>query len=316
MGYKQFCENFLGPLALISYKDIRLSRMLREYIEGIPLDLISSLLPKKTYLDFHLIIHIHLHARYQKNYSNKQSSVVKSKTMSKKSLLGLINSLESAIKKMYWNPSESEWGDYYSNSPHVPKFLEEKINLVSGYLDFLKPKVIWDLGANTGVFSRISSNKGIPTISMDIDPGCVETNYLQALEKGEKNLLPIWVDLNNPSPGIGWDNKERMSLQERGPVDTILVLALIHHLAISNNVPLLNIARFFSNICQSLIIEFVPKSDFMVQKMLATREDIFPDYTQVLFEKIFQKYFKIIKTGEISNSDRTLYLMKNKSHAR
>ncbi len=315
-GYKQFCENFLGPLALMSYKDIRLGRMLREYIEGIPLDLISSLLPKKTYLDFHLIIHIHLHARYQKNYSNKQSSVVKSKTMSKKSLLGLINSLESAIKKMYWNPSESEWGDYYSNSPHVPKFLEEKINLVSGYLDFLKPKVIWDLGANTGVFSRISSNKGIPTISMDIDPGCVETNYLQALEKGEKNLLPIWVDLNNPSPGIGWDNKERMSLQERGPVDTILVLALIHHLAISNNVPLLNIARFFSNICQSLIIEFVPKSDFMVQKMLATREDIFPDYTQVLFEKIFQKYFKIIKTGEISNSDRTLYLMKNKSHAR
>ena len=73
---------------------------------------------------------------------------------------------------------------------------------------------------------------------MDIDPGCIETSYLQALKKGEKNLLPIWVDLNNPSPGIGWDNKERMSLQERGPVDTILVLALIHHLAISNNVPL------------------------------------------------------------------------------
>ena len=315
VGYKQFCENFLGPLALMSYKDIRLGRMLREYIEGIPLDLISSLLPKKTYLNFHLIIHIHLHARYQKDYSRKQSSAVKSKAVSKKSLLGLINSLESSIKKMYWNPSKSEWGDYYSDCPHVPKFLGEKINLVAGYLDFLKPKAIWDLGANTGVFSRISSSRGISTISMDIDPGCVETSYLQALEKGEKNLLPIWIDLNNPSPGIGWDNKERMSLQERGPVDTILVLALIHHLAISNNVPLTRIAHFFSNICQSLIIEFIPKSDVMVQKLLASREDIFPDYTQILFENCFRKFFNIIKTEKISNSGRILYLMKNKNHA-
>ena len=314
-GYKQFCENFLGPLALMSYKDIRLGRMLREYIEGIPLDLISSLLPKKTYLNFHLIIHIHLHARYQKDYSRKQSSAVKSKAVSKKSLLGLINSLESSIKKMYWNPSKSEWGDYYSDCPHVPIFLGEKINLVAGYLDFLKPKAIWDLGANTGVFSRISSSRGISTISMDIDPGCVETSYLQALEKGEKNLLPIWVDLNNPSPGIGWDNKERMSLQERGPVDTILVLALIHHLAISNNVPLANIARFFSNICQSLIIEFVPKSDSMVQKLLATRKDIFSDYTQSVFEKEFQTFFKIIRSEKVGDSNRILYLMENKNHA-
>ena len=314
-GYKQFCENFLGPLALMSYKDIRLGRMLREYIEGIPLDLISSLLPKKTCLNFHLIIHIHLHARYQKDYSRKQSSAVKSKTMSKKSLFGLINSLESSTEKMYWNPSKSEWGDYYSDCPHVPKFLGEKINLVAGYLDFLKPKAIWDLGANTGVFSRISSSRGISTISMDIDPGCVETSYLQALKKGEKNLLPIWVDLNNPSPGIGWDNKERMSLQERGPVDTILVLALIHHLAISNNVPLANIARFFSNICQSLIIEFVPKSDSMVQKLLATRKDIFSDYTQSVFEKEFQSFFKIIRSEKVGDSNRILYLMKNKNHA-
>ena len=314
-GYKQFCENFLGPLALMSYKDIRLGRMLREYIEGIPLDLISSLLPKKTYLNFHLIIHIHLHARYQKDYSRKQSSAVKSKAVSKKSLLGLINSLESSIKKMHWISPKSEWVDYYSDCAHVSEFLEDKVNLVSGYLDFLKPKAVWDLGANTGVFSRIASNKGIPTISMDIDPGCVEKSYLQALNNGEKNLLPLWVDLNNPSPGIGWENRERMSFRERGPAETVLALALIHHLAISNNVPLARIARFFNNICQSLIIEFVPKSDPMVQKLLATRKDIFPDYTQSVFEKEFQAFFKIIRSEQVGDSNRTLYLMKNESHA-
>ena len=313
-GYKQFCENFLGPLALMSYKDIRLGRMLREYIDGIPLNLISTLLPKKTCLSFHLATHIHLHAKYQNDHAGKPSLFVKSKSMSKKSLLGLIDSLESSIKKMNWDPSKSEWIDYYSDCSHVPKFLVDKINLVSDYLDFLKPAIVWDLGANIGVFSRISSNKGIPTISMDIDPGCVEKNYLQALKSGEQNLFPLWVDLNNPSPGIGWENKERMSLQERGPVDTILALALIHHLAISNNVPLTKIARFFSNICQSLIIEFVPNSDSMVQKLLASREDIFPNYTQKEFEKAFLEFFNIVKSEKIGDSERILYLMKKESH--
>ncbi len=315
VGYKQFCENFLGPLALMDFKDIRLSSLLREHINGIPLDLVSSLLPTRTYLKFHLITHIHLHARYQNNYAKKTSLASSSKSMSKHSLLGLVDSLESAINELNWKPQKSEWANYYNECSHVPTFLDEKINLITDYLDFLKPKAVWDLGANTGVFSRIASNRGVSTVSMDIDPSCVEINYLQAVEKKEKNLLPLWVDLNNPSPGIGWNNKERMSFQGRGPVDTIFALALIHHLAISNNVPLNKVAHFFSNICQSLVIEFIPKSDLMVQKLLTSREDIFPDYTQVLFEKEFRRFFNIIKTEEISNSNRILYLMKNKNYA-
>jgi hypothetical protein len=314
VGYKQFCENFLGPLALMSFKDIRLGTLLREYINGIPLDLVSSLLPKRTYLKFHLTTNIHLHARYQNDNADKASLASSTKSMRKHSLLGLIDSLESTINELNWSPQKSEWKNYYNECPHVTTFLDEKINLIKNYLDFLKPKNLWDLGANTGVFSRIASERGVYTVSMDIDPSCVEINYLQALKNKEKNLLPLLIDLNNPTPAIGWNNKERMSFQDRGPVDTIFALALIHHLAISNNVPLTKVAHFFSNICQSLIIEFVPKSDLMVQKLLSSREDIFPDYTQVLFEKEFQKFFNIIKTGKISNSDRTLYLMQNKNH--
>jgi hypothetical protein len=313
-GYKQFCENFLGPLALMSYKDIRLGRMLREYIGGIPLDLVSSLLPRRTYLNFHLATHIHLHARFQTKHAEKASTTTNIPTMSRKSLLGLIDSLESAINNMSWRPGKSEWVNYYSECAHVPKLLEQKTAQVADYLDVLKPGTVWDLGANTGVFSRIASDRGINTISMDIDSGCVETNYLQMLKNGDNNLLPIWIDLNNPSPGIGWENKERMSLQERGPVETILALALIHHLAISNNVPLAKIAVFFNNTCRSLIIEFVPKSDSMVQKLLASREDIFPNYTQKTFENEFLQFFNIIKSEKVGDSERTLYLMKSKNH--
>ena len=314
-GYKQFCKNFLGPLALMNYRDIRLGRMLREYINGIPLDLVSSLLPKRTYFNFHLATHIHLHARLQTKHAEKALTATNIQTMSRKSLLGLIGSLESAINNMSWRPGKTEWVNYYNECAHVPKLLAQKTAQVAGYLDILKPGTLWDLGANTGVFSRIASNRGINTISMDIDPGCVETNYLQTLKTGEKNLLPIWIDLNNPSPGIGWENKERMSLQERGPADTVLALALIHHLAISNNVPLAKVASFFSYVCRSLIIEFVPKSDLMVHKLLATRVDIFPDYTQEAFEKEFLQFFNIVKSEEVGDSERTLYLMRNKSHA-
>ena len=313
-GYKQFCENFLGPLALMTYKDVRLTRLLREYIEGIPLDLISSLLPKKTYFNFHLLAHIHIHARYQKKHAEKNSVPTKSQTtIARKSLLGLVDSLESAIMSMNLKPKGSQWINYYSECAHVPKNVKKKIELVTGYLDFLKPSTVWDLGANTGVFSKIASSRGIFTISIDSDPDCIETSYLNALDRGEKNLLPLWIDLNNPSPGIGWENKERKSLWKRGPADTIFALALVHHLAISNNVPLAKIAKLFKNSCHSLIIEFVPKSDAMVQKLFASRQDIFPNYTQKVFESEFGQFFNIVRSDKVGDSERMLYVMKNKN---
>ena len=187
--------------------------------------------------------------------------------------------------------------------------IEHKKQLVASFLDKINPQTVWDLGANIGVFSRIASDKGIQTISFDIDPACVEINYLAAAEKGETNILPLFLDLTNPSPGIGWENKERVSFLERGQVDTVLALALIHHLAISNNLPLDRIASFLKKICSSLIIEFVPKSDPKVQKLLTTRKDIFPSYTKEAFESEFSKLFSIQTSVNIRDSERTLYLM-------
>lgn len=140
----------------------------------------------------------------------------------------------------------------------------------------------------------------------------VEINYTECVKKGESNLLPLLVDLTNPSPGIGWQNKERIPVFERGLADTVLVLALIHHLAITNNVPLDKIAEFLKDICKSLIIEFVPKNDVQVQGLLSTREDIFSGYTQQAFEDKFSIYFTIAEVKKIKDSRRILYLMLKK----
>ena len=311
IAYRQFCQHFLDPLALMSHKDIRLNQLLRVYLDGIPLDLASSLLPFRSRFNVTLLLHIHLHSASQKHYADKPvRKEMIGKRVSMRSFMGLVDSLESCVRKLRWSPQDTEWHDYYlSSSNYIVEAINHKKQLVSDFLDKLRPQVVWDLGANTGLFSRIAGDKGIQTICFDIDPACVEINYLTTVEKGETNIFPLLLDLANPSPGIGWENKERMSLWERGHADTVLALALIHHLAISNNLPLDSIARFFNKICSSLIIEFIPKSDSNVQTLLATREDIFPNYTQEGFENEFSKLFSIEGCVNISNSERTMYLM-------
>jgi len=307
--YRQFCQHFLAPLALMSYKDIRLSQLLRTYLDGIPLDLAGTLLPFQTRFKFALLSHIHLHSKSQRHFENKTPQKRPLK-VSRISLLGLIDNLERCIKKLRWQPAGTEWADYYSETNYDSIAATHKRELVAKFLEKVNPQFVWDLGANTGLFGRIAADKGIQTICLDIDPAAVERNYLECKEKGETNLLPLWVDLTNPSPGIGWATQERMPLFERGPADTVLALALIHHLAISNNLPFSKIAEFLRRICKSLIIEFIPKGDSQVQRLLSTREDIFPDYKQPAFEKIFSEYFEIRCCEKIRNTERTLFLMQ------
>jgi hypothetical protein len=120
------------------------------------------------------------------------------------------------------------------------------------------------------------------------------------------------LDLTNPSPSIGWHNEERDSLLKRGPVDAVMALALIHHLAISNNLPFAKIADSFAGICDRLIIEFVPKSDSQVQRLLSTREDIFVEYNQQAFEDTFSGYFRIERCVKIRDTRRALYMMEKR----
>lgn len=308
VAYRQFCQHFLAPLALMAYRDVRLNQLLRVYIDGIPLDLASKQLPFRSRLRFPLLLHIHIHAASQKRYASQQ--VKTSRKMSKNELLGLIDSLESAVKGLKWSPHDTEWAEYYDDHNYSPEGLKHKSQLVSDFLDTVNPVSVWDLGANTGYFSRLSSARGTATISFDVDFGAVEQNYLSCRSQHEETLLPLYLDLTNPSPGIGWRNHERMSLIERGPTDAILALALIHHLAISNNVPLNNIATFLREICSWLVIEFIPKTDSQVQRLLASREDIFSNYTIEHFENDFSRVFKIHRKEKITESERFLYLME------
>ena len=311
-AYRQFCQHFLGSLALMAHKDARLNQLLRAYIDGIPLDLVSTLLPTRTRISPSIAMHIHIHASAQKRYADKTVDKDKQRQMGRNSYIGIIESLETAVRKLNWQP-EGEWTEYYSDTNYSNTADQHKADIIKNYLAEINPQTVWDLGGNTGRFSRLASDQGIFTLSCDIDAGAVERNYLETQVKKEKNILPLVMDLTNPSSGLGWRHQERDSLVQRGPADALFALALIHHLAIGNNVPLPQIADFFSDLGRWLIIEFVPKSDSQVKRLLATREDIFPNYTKEGIEQAFSRYFKIHKQEPVQESERILYLMERLS---
>lgn len=310
-AYGQFCRHFLAPLALMARRDVRLGRMLVSHVDGIPLDLACTLLPAGTWLMPGLALHLHAHARSRPRQHSVSGG--KSRSISRMARMGIIRSLSSAVRRLRWSPGKSTWSHYYGETNYSAEAMARKDSLVAEFLGRTDQREAWDLGANTGRFSRVALAQGMSVVAFDADPIAVEFNYLQARKDAEDRLLPLVMDLCNPSPAIGWAGTERMAWFQRGPAAVVMALALIHHLAIGNNLPLEDIAAFLAGICRFLIIEFVPKSDSQVQRMLAVRQDIFERYRIEEFEKVFRDRFEILETAPIEGSERTLYLMRNRS---
>jgi hypothetical protein len=168
-----------------------------------------------------------------------------------------------------------------------------------------------DLGGNNGKYSRLATENGIYSVCADLDPFCVEENYVSSKKGADANMLPILLNLGAPSPDAGWNGIERDSIFRRVRPDMTLALALIHHLRIGMNVPMSFLVSFFKRFPGKLIIEFVPKEDPMVKKLLSGREDHFSDYSLENFERSFGHSFKILETSDVPGTSRKLYLLKN-----
>jgi ribosomal protein L11 methylase PrmA len=311
VAYKQFCQHFLAPLALMSYTDIRLNQLLKLYMDGVPLDLTSRLLPFKTKLNFSALMHLHLHAKTQTKYESKGTAGrdVKIKLTN---LQALIESLISMVRNFKLVKQNTEWGEYYTFTNYTDSSFTHKKKIIDGYIKEINPVTLWDLGANTGEFTMLACEQGVNCIAFDIDPLAVEANYRRIRQEKIQNMLPLVMDLTNPSPAIGWSNDERMGFKERPLPEAVMALALIHHLAISNNLPFEKIARFLSELSENLIIEFVPKSDSQVKKLLESRKDIFGTYDEDSFVKDFEVFYNIMAKEKVIDSERTVYRMKRK----
>lgn len=312
VAYRQFCQHFLGPLALMSATDVRLSSLSRVFIDGPPLDLVSALLPMTSRFHPSLLTHVHLHAAAQARHGADVPVERKTAAFTKQAMLGLIDHLESAVNRLTYRPDGTVWANYYENTNYSDAAMSEKQRLVARLIASGSEalKTVWDLGANTGVFSRLAADAGAYVVAIDSDPAAAERHALDGRTRDECRILPLVMDLSNPSSAMGWAHRERASLEERGPADVVLALGLLHHVTIANHVPFELSADFFARLARTLIIEFVPRGDSQVDAMLSRMPKASDGFTREAFESAYAKRFEIADVEPIAGSARILYRMR------
>ncbi len=306
-AYRQYISHFMGPLLLMASKDIRHGLQYRNFLDGIPVDYVSRNLPRRTWLSPSTLINVHLHAgMLKKHESTEHETKVTIRPIPLKSQFNMVDGLLAATEGIK-NPSLStEWGNYYEHTNYDSESFRRKGEILEKICASLKPKKACDLGANLGEFSRIFAKHAGIVISPDIDPVAVDKNYVLTRKNKEANIYPLIQDLCNPSPAIGWMNRERPSFLERARCDLAAGLAIIHHLCIGNNLPLEFVAEMFWSIAPNAILEFVPKEDGQVKRLLSVREDIFPQYDLDHCRTAFEKYYSRCESYPIEGTCRTI----------
>ncbi|OGV25869.1 MAG: hypothetical protein A3F18_02840 [Legionellales bacterium RIFCSPHIGHO2_12_FULL_37_14] len=314
-AYGQFCRHFLAPLLFMKYKTMMAAKLLVNYMDGFPMDFISSVLPLRTHFSPFIKMNVHLHAKKLKQ-SNTNQEMRSIPMLSKRKLQYMLDYMVFFVNSLSYKKNKTEWSHYYHHTNYSPAAFDTKTQVISQWVDRIGAKTLWDVGSNNGYFSRAISSHVTRVIATDIDATAIDEQYKMNKEKKISHVTPLIVDITNPSPAIGFDNKERPSFTERllhQNIDCVLALALIHHLCLSNNCTFAMILSYFKQISPFLIIEFVPPEDSWAEVLLARKREsrsLFNFYHKANFELACQEYFIILSKQAIPGSTRTLYLLK------
>lgn len=313
-AHGQFCRHFLAPLALQTLVDVRLADLLRTNIDGVPLDLASRLLPWRTRLRPGLLTHVHAHASAS-GAPVDGDGPRRTARVSDLALRGILDTLRGSVERLTWDPAGTTWAGYYDEADHYDEAaMTAKTDLVDSLVRTVGPRTVWDLGANTGRFSRVAAATGADVVALDVDHGAVERAHrsLDDDPVARGSVLPLRHDLANPSPDLGWATAERASLAARGPADLVLALALVHHLAIGNNVPLPMIADHLAALGRHVLVEWVPRDDPKVRVLLATREGVGDGYDAAAFRRAFERRFRWVDEAPVGETGRHLHLLRTR----
>jgi ribosomal protein L11 methylase PrmA len=309
-AHKQFCENFLNPLILKSKKEIDFNNWFKGNLEGITTKDLNSILNFKDKFSYNIFTQVvlldYLERRAIKNKKINVNQINKKK-FPKKSFLGMLNNLKNFITSLELKKNKTVWDDYSKNNTYKAEEEILKKKIVKEFSNKYKFKILTDLGCNDGVYSKICLDNGCEyVVGFDYDLNAVNNAYKLAKEE-KLNFLPLYFDASNPSSNIGWAQNERKGFLERVNFSGMLSLAFEHHLAIAKNIPLDQVVKWLIKTAPKGLIEFVPKNDETIKKMLSLKGDIFKDYNEENFKKFILKEAKIISETKISESGRKIF---------
>jgi ribosomal protein L11 methylase PrmA len=314
IGYKQFCEQFLAPLAVSSYCGVDFNPWLRGSPDGLSIIDCSKLLPLKSLFSLTLIGNIHIQAMCMSRISATTSKInyKTQNSIPKKNLIAFLRSLKRFIKKLK-APKESYWNRYDLENSYSDNGTSDKEKIVKRFVESKNLKNILDVGCNSGHFSQVALMAGANrVIGLDIDSGAINLASKKITAPG-KLFTPLLYDFTNPSPAMGWNLEERASLESRIPeIDGVICLALIHHIVIAKNIPIRDFIEWITKLSPNGLIEFVPKDDPMVIGLLASREDVFPNYSENYFLESLANFSNIEQVISLNNSKRKFILYEKK----
>lgn len=312
IGYRQFCELFLYPLMLQAYKNVPFQPWLRGSLEGIAPTEARALMSLRDLLRRGVPTHVVLHARLERRHAASTAREVRGELaragFRPEIIRANVRRLRKLVTRLRWDPRATAWTGYREDNSYSDADADAKQRFVAVAAARRSRELAWDLGCNDGTFARIAADRARTVLAIDADHATVDRLYRALADEGQRRVLPLVIDLCDPSPDRGWRGRERASLVRRGRPDLTLCLALVHHLAITRNVPLGEIVAWLAELGGALVIEFATREDPMVQRLLAgKREDLHGDYTREEFERRLSEAFRLERHEETPSGHRILY---------
>jgi SAM-dependent methyltransferase len=310
VAYRQFCEQFLYPLMLQAYKGVAFQPWLRGSLEGISAEQVQRLLSWRDRLRPGVLLHVCLQARLQARYAGT-TRVIKRELhdagFSKEMIQANLRGLRRLVSGLSCRSGATGWLHYERNASYDRQDRERKERFVRRVVQSRRWGLVWDLGCNTGRFSRLAAQSADFVVALDADHETIERLYQQLKSEGCRSILPLVADVADPSPNRGWRGLERKALPERGRPDLILCLALLHHLVVDNGIPLREVVDWLATLCQHLVIEFVTRDDPMVQTLLRHKDEPYADYSLPFFEQCLDERFDVMGREVLASGTRILY---------
>jgi hypothetical protein len=311
LGYRQFCMLFLYPLLLESYRGIPFQPWLRGSLEGIHPTEARSLLRGGDTFRGGVFKHVALHAKLERSHADSTKDVrkeLRDAGFAKELIEANLKGLEKLVRGLRAPSGPTEWSEYASTCSYSDEDTKAKEDFVRGAVHRTRRALVWDLGANDGRYSRIAAEAADYTVALDVDHGIVDRLYRALQSEGSRTILPLVGDIADPSPGLGWRGRERLTLAERGSPDFVLALALVHHLIIGRTIPMRQLVDWLADLGSELVVEFPDRDDVMVKRLLSRkREGSHPDYTRIDFEHALGSRFDVLGSVELPSGTRMLY---------
>jgi SAM-dependent methyltransferase len=258
-----------------------------------------------------VVMHVVAHNALQRRYSDRGRDVrsaLAEAGFDKRLIVRNVLNLRKIVSGMVPGDGKTEWSNYARTHSYGQADFEAKRAFVRNAASFCRWRRVWDLGCNTGTFSRIAAEHADYVVAMDGDWMAVEHLYQSQKERSDSgSILPLIINLSDPSPGQGWQGRERKSLPDRGKPDFTLCLALIHHVVIGANIPMADFMRWLACLGTVLVIEFVGRDDEMVETLLRNKDDQYDDYRPEVFEALLSEHFEVRDRQTLKSGKRSIY---------